>query len=94
MDRPDNFLSGDVVQAADLAALALRDLRDRHDMRIVEVAAITARGYDESHKATGLPSLALRQDTVAEMPAMTITAQAMARVECSFTAHERGAQIP
>ena len=91
MDRPDNFLSGDVVQAADLAALALRD---RHDLRIVEVAAIAARGYDESHKATGLPSLAWRQDIAAEMPAMTITAQAMARVECSFTAHERGAQIP
>lgn len=56
MDRSDNYLSDDVVHAADLDAHLMRDLPDRYDMRIVEVAANTARGYDESHKAMACPA--------------------------------------
>ena len=94
MYRPNCYPPVDVVRLVTLDGIVGRGQVDRYGMRFVKVAAKTARGYDETHKATGLPSLAWRQDAAAVTPAMTITTQPPARVEDSFAAPERGTQIP
>ena len=68
-------------------------LLDR-DRLFIKVAAAAARGYDETNETKGLPGLAWRQDAAAVMPAMTITAQPLARPESRFAAPGRGTQIP
>ena len=94
MDRPDCYRSGYIVHLANLDADVGSGLPEPYRIRFVGVTAISARGYDETHKATGLTSMAWRQDAAAVMPAMTITAQPLIRLECRFAAPERGAQNP